>query len=145
MLSAAKGRGVHGCQDSMRAWSRHLGHPSVAMIETRATGSVKRSVNTTLMATINSTAVGWWMCTRRRHRTCHRDPNVACNGTWRGESGDTPEINLGGSACYGNPGCHGGPIGKYKKGTKKERGIGLDRKEGACKGVEGVMNDEELG
>ena len=67
------------------------------------------------------------------------------HGTWRGESGDTPEINLGGSACYGNPGCHGGPIGKYKKGTKKERGIGLDRKEGACKGVEGVMNDEELG
>lgn len=56
-----------------------------------------------------------------------------------GKGGNTPEINLAGSAFYGNPGCHGASIGKYKKGAKEERWIGLDRKRRACRGVEGVM------
>ena len=46
-----------------------------------------------------------------------------------GESGNTSEINLAGSAFYGNPGCHGASIGKYKKRTKRERRVGLDHKE----------------
>ena len=58
----------------------------------------------------------------------YRDPNAARHVA--------SEINLAGSAFYGNPGCHGTSVKKLQKNGRKRKD-GSDWR--ACKGVEGVI------
>jgi hypothetical protein len=146
-------RGAFGCAGRMtrvvrrqRPWCPRVskcagpGRGTRAWNETRGRG-VKRRVNTTL-ATINSTAALWWMCTRGGSERAVSRSKCGMAAT-RGEGkGGTPEINLAGSAFYGNPGCHGGPIGKYNKADGSDW---IARRDGCMQGRGGSDADEEMG
>jgi hypothetical protein len=148
VLLAAKGRGVHGCQNEAGTWTRReRGN------ETRATGCEtgqrEDGEERRLLATIElDCGIVVEDDHEGRNRTCSIEIQMR-HDTWRGESGNISEINLAGSAFYGNPGCHGASIRKYNKEDEKGKtgspGGGVKESAHACKGVEGVMHDQRNG